>query len=344
MRQLLSAGGAEVLATYQGGVKKFNLTERLQYFADFAGERVPMTPEDRNKIKKAANANSEFASLILLGFKNKDAIPFFHSLELAYFIYPNDDVIQGSCAAFAHLHASMLRKGVLAIGEMLTRTTATSRLVAIFPLEEEVEEVEGDDEAVALVRPPGMAVVSLPFEDEIRALEPDAAMRALETENGEKNLSPEEVVSAFMELVKKQTISDVELGEDFTNASLTNFWDYVEHVALDEPLTERTYDTIVDEKELVKVLGDQIEALKLCIPENEKVETASRKRKLEPDDSGIDWEAMYTEGKLEKCKNADLKKKLKSVGAAVGGKKSELVLRVSNILEKEIYARSKKEE
>ena len=111
------------------------LEDRWRYFVDFGGERVDMAPADKVALKKSANANSDFASLILLGFKEKHSVPISHRLEQTYYAYPSEERTEGSVPAFAHLHASMLRKGVLAIGELLSRVSATSRLVAMWPLE-----------------------------------------------------------------------------------------------------------------------------------------------------------------------------------------------------------------
>ena len=93
----------------------------IRYFAPFACERVPMTKEDVLEIKRSSNADPGGASLILLGFKPVGSIPAAHTLENSYLVYPNDEKVVGSTVAFANLHAAMLRKKVLAIGELLTR-------------------------------------------------------------------------------------------------------------------------------------------------------------------------------------------------------------------------------
>jgi hypothetical protein len=84
-----------------------------------------------------------------------------------------------------------------------------------------------------------------------------------------------------------------------------------------------TYDTIIDKIKVLKVAEDQIETFKSLLPADIKPEKApaNRKRKIEPDDSGIDWEMMFRESRLSEIKNLDLKKKFRSVGEAVSGNK-----------------------
>ena len=116
---------------------------RLRTFVEFGEERVFINKhDDIVRLKQACNAK-DYASCILLGFKDKNAINLVeHTLEMAYFVYPKIDqgdedkkptaasanvVSTGTWAsanAFAHLHASMLRKRVLAMGELLTKRTA----------------------------------------------------------------------------------------------------------------------------------------------------------------------------------------------------------------------------
>jgi ATP-dependent DNA helicase 2 subunit 1 len=208
---------------------------RLRSFVKFGGqgELVPMNKVDKVNIKKAGNANIEFASLILLGFKDKSAVPFMHTQEATYFAYPNDETVEGSCSAFAHLHASMLRKGVVAIGELLTRSNASSRLVVVTAVAEElVEEQVNGEIVVQLSKPPGMMVVGLPFEDEVRAMGPDEAVRSLES--GGTGVATESIVDAACALIEHHPVlpEDAEIGRNFENVALKKLWDYIEHVSI----------------------------------------------------------------------------------------------------------------
>jgi non-homologous end joining protein Ku len=314
-------------------------SDRIRTYVELGGERIPMSGKDKMNINIAGNANNAFSSLILLGFKDRNAVPFTHTLEATYFVYPDDKRVEGSSSAFAHLHAAMLRKNVVAIGELLIRKNSAARLVAMSPLEEELCEDEINGQVVSRLKsPPGMVVVVLPFEDDVRAMEPDAAVRSLET--GGTAIATEKIVNAAMDLVQKQTLSNVEIGENFENGILAKFWTYVEHVALGECLpAEEEYDTVVDKEGVLKVAGEQITALKESLPPDVvvKKETAGSKRKIEPDDSEVDWELMFAEGRLSKCNMTQLKSKLRSVaGTTLTGNKHELVERVTEILEEEL--------
>jgi len=73
-------------------------------------------------------------------------------------------------------------------------------------------------------------------------------------------------------------------------------------------------------------------------------EKVARKRKMVPDVSDVDWEAFFLEGRLSECKNKDLKSKLRSVGDKVGGRKQDLVDRLTKYLEAEIVSSGVKQE
>ena len=90
--------------------------QRIREYAEFGGELIPITLEDKAELTKQANGYRESGGLTLLGFKDKNSIPFYHTLSKAYFIYPDDEIVQGSRRAFIQLHAAMLRKNVVAIG------------------------------------------------------------------------------------------------------------------------------------------------------------------------------------------------------------------------------------
>jgi hypothetical protein len=336
--KVLTETRPKVLPTHSSASGK----DRLRVFVEFGGERVTMP--DRDAIKKAANANSEFASLILLGFKEKMAVPPTHIVEGAsYFAYPSERT-EGSSTAFAHLHASMLRKGVLAIGELLSRTSATSRLVAMLPLQGDEECQEKDRAASGIIAPPpGMLIIPLPFEDEVRDVGPDAATQVLEEQK--MDIASEDVVKATMKLVEKQTLVDMVIGEDFENAYLSNFWDYVESVALEQPQpAEREYDTILDQEKISKLVGIEVEELAAALPEDIKPEKASKKRKISPDDPGFEWVTVYREGRLLECTAADLKKLCGSLGLTKGGNKPTIVDRLNAYYEAQDGCSGVKEE
>jgi non-homologous end joining protein Ku len=302
--------------------------KRLRSFFQFAQIDVPMSADDKVKIKAASNA-TDYKSLVLVGFKDKDDIPFTETMEAAYFVYPNDDVVQGSGEAFAYLHASMLRKGVLAIAELLVSSSATSRLYALWP----IEEAEEEDEAQT---PPGLVAVALPFLDDFHKL-PD---------EGEAQV-PESVQQAALDIVQKLTFGAV-IGQDFENVNLERVFQLVEAVAMNESKNDirSVYDAATDEEEAM--LRDEIAVMKDHIKVTEKIaegETAAKNNKpkagarpkpkkiLPLDESGIDWEELYMNDDIGSCKVKDLNQYLKSVGEPTSGNKGPKVTRVKNHIE-----------
>lgn len=333
--ELISNSTGQILSKKIGGKivdRAASLRDRVMSYVDFGRERVLMSNEDKTTLKKASNSNSDFASLILLGFKDAKSIPATDILGQAYFAYPNETRIAGSREAFAHLYASMMRKGVLAIGEMLSRKTSTSRQVAIWALAE-IESV--DEQSGVATRPPGMMIVELPFEEEVREIGTDAAVQEMVVTG--KNLASPDVANAFAALVEKQSWGEVRIGENFENADLTMFWDYVEHVALGLPIPAKRddYEIIPDEASISKLVEKEVEQVVSLLPEDLKAEKISKKRTIIQDDSGFDWETIYLRGDLAKCRNEDLQNKLKSLGAKSGGRKAELVARLLPYFEKE---------
>lgn len=258
----------------------------------------------------------------------------------------------------------MLRKNVVGIGEVLFRVGWTSKLVAIYPLKEVLDNEEGTQRL-----PPGLMVVPLPFEDDIREPELDEAMKELRlqsTMSGDLEqkdvkledgggtvpdltaslsasaneldniptgyVASKELVQAAVDLIEKQTVDDdTQLGEDLENAALQRFFDYIEAIAMEDPFFEaRTdFDTEVPDDAVLKAAGKQIEQFKVLLPDDvEKLKATGRKRKVMKDDSGINWIELYHEGELDSCKLPELKKYLRSVGEPLSGKKSDLILRV----------------
>lgn len=339
--------------------------QRFRQFFNFANELVPMTPKDMRKINEHANGGYA-PGLTILGFKPRDSIPWYHCISKTYLIFPNDTDVKGSENAFMHLHAAMLRKNVLAVGEALHRESSQSRLVAMYPFEETDH------------LPPGMYVKSLPFEDDMRQVAPDAASVELHLQREHPNahvgnsdgalpdrhnssntginefcdddalffksddkttgnIASEELVGAAMNLMSRQSISSVEIGEDFENAALTEFYSYLKSVAFDTAKEENNYDTILDKDAILKIAGKEIESFSSSLPidiERPKYSSSRKRvRKTVPDDSGIDWIERYRMDELGSCKVDQLKKYLRSVGLLTSGRKDDLVERVTKSLE-----------
>jgi hypothetical protein len=242
-------------------------------------------------------------------------------LDHTYFCYPNEESIGGP-TMLAHLHASMIRKNVLAVGELLQRVTTTSRPVALWPLTERFNS-QGER-----MHPNGFLVFALPFEDEVRTIDDQRKGVASES-NDDSEFSSTKLVDAAMALIEKQTVPNLEIGENFENARVSELWSYLEHVALGEPMSEQgDYDTIVDNEAILECVHQDLAAFRDCLPDDVPPVKPIRKRKIEADDSGVDWQQVYYDGTLSKCKVPELKKKLRSLGESIVGNKSSLIERL----------------
>lgn len=292
-------------------------THRLRTITHFGGKTVPIAKEEVATMKKLSNADQERASIILLGFKPKDSLPMHYTVENSFYLYPNDEKVKGSTAAFANLHAAMIRKGVLAIGELMTRVTATSRLVAIFP---QKEEYLREEDGGGLETPPGMVAYVLPFEDDVRALEPDAG--AVDADK-----TP---VQAATDLINAMNFGDGFSLDYLKNDSLAHFYTYLESIALETtlPTPEQSLNQITDE-DVRATAGEQIDAFSASLPDDVVPVKEPKKRKREPDETGCDWLFLYRSNDIASCTIPMLKSYLKSCGEKTSGKKADLVERVS---------------
>lgn len=313
--------------------------ERIRYFTEFGGVPVQISRDEVGTIKKCCNGNPDRASLLLLGFKPLptafEAMSSLKMIDKSMFAYPNNNIVEGSKAAFATLHASMIRKNVMGIGELLLRVTAMSKLVAIIPQKEErFDEQVGDDEEIIShqVAPPGFLLIPLAFQENMRALP------------RKHNYVPEKnMVDAAKDLIRHQNLEgSIEIGQSFENPVLKKFWNYIESVALGTPLDEDVADddTKMNVDEILAFAGDKIHAFKSTIPK-EEVTVASkvlpRKRKtakeLPPDETGIDWTHEYEMDTFHELTIVQLKSYLKSVGEPISGKKNDLINRIKDHFE-----------
>ena len=239
----------------------------------------------------------------------------------------NEARVKGSCVAFSALHTAMNTKNALMIGEVLTRKTAASRLVAAWAVPE-LFETDEDGEDV-LVRPSGLLVILLPFESEAKRPVVDAATRATEP------LATDALVDEAKAIMNGITISPT-FGENFPNVSLNLFWDKLEEIALNERNAVQSDDTLMTRDDVVSRVGSHLDNFMQLLPEDPAPVKKRKELVHVPDDSGIDWEDAYSRGQLGSFKIDQLKKYLQSVGEKVTGRKQELIDRMIPFLEKAV--------
>jgi hypothetical protein len=313
---------------------------RLRTFAVLGKdeELVKIDAEEVAKLKKLCNANHDLSSLILLGFKKPESIPFHHTVEQPYYVYPSDDKVQGSTAAFAHLYASMLRKNVVGIGELLQRKDNTSRLVAIHPVAEEFFLAEEDDEEgyASQKYPPGWILTILPFENEIRAFPPDATIPAKAGEQAIVEVG-EETLRKTEELINEMKINK-EVGDGWKNMHVEKFWNYIEAIALEQSVPlDKNYAMNPIPDVVVEHLRSFVDKLEATLPPPGAEDNLSKKRKASTNtklkaDQNTDWAAELQNGNLQRYPNADLSNALLLYGKKKSGTKAELIERLTHAI------------
>ena len=320
--------------------------KRQRQYHLFVDRKVPVSPDDMTSIIDMANGGYK-PGLTILGFKPRESIPFFHSIDRPYLIYPSDADVQGSIDAFARLHASMLRKNVLAVGEVLFRKYWQSRLVAIFPLEKSADEEEAG-------KPAGMLVIQLPFEDDVRTIAPDEASIELERkakntfddlamsmenedpkveEEGEQdssglllgedesvdgNIASEELVAAAMKMINRRTFKSggsEGFGFGLENENVEQFYSYLKRVALNLHRTVEPSHEVPLSSKARRAVENFFSILPNDVPQTKTTTSRKRIKELPPDETGIDWKLLFDTDKIQTCKNDELKARLRSLGA-----------------------------
>jgi Ku70/Ku80 beta-barrel domain len=159
----------------------------VRKFYQFVNEPVRMELSETQQMK-TMGCRLKNPGLIIMGFKPIESIPSYHRVKHSFLIYPTDDDVEGSTTAFARLHSAMIRKNVLAVGQYWLRQSWEWRYCAIRPLPSSSEG-----------RLNGIVVVPLPFRDDLRSVEPDAASRELDAQqdNGCTTMLPTAPGSAF---------------------------------------------------------------------------------------------------------------------------------------------------
>ena len=74
----------------------------LRTYSDFGGSRAYISKQELAELKRCGTTSEP--GLFLLGFKPLDALRPHHNIHSPYFIYPDEDLVEGSTAAFAALH------------------------------------------------------------------------------------------------------------------------------------------------------------------------------------------------------------------------------------------------
>ncbi|CAI5992139.1 unnamed protein product [Closterium sp. NIES-64] len=137
------------------------------------GTRIIMAKAEVDQVKAVSPHD-----LLLLGFKPLHCLKDYHNLQPPTFLFPDEETLSGSTAAFIALHNAMLDANSFALA--CWAKIGLPRLVAIVPQQEKV------DESGTEVQPAGWHMIPLPFYDDLR---PAEKVRAAEQVTSERECS-----------------------------------------------------------------------------------------------------------------------------------------------------------
>lgn len=317
---------------------------QMRKFYPYGGQRVFFTKEEVTAIKTFGEPG-----LTLMGFKPMKTLKVFHNIKPAYFIYPSEERIRGSSVAFNALLHEMVAANKYAVARLIYRRTGAPRFVAVVPQKEEVDK-DGVQE-----KPPGMHMIFLPYADDVRSLKlPPSA------------IADADVILKAKEVVKKLEIKHFS-PTDFENPSLQKHYANLQALALEEAAPAETEDLVQPDEKGMDKYAAQIAAFREAAglgvgggaagdddDDDEGGEAgAGAKRKAPSGGRGggadgapaakkakvaaaagggageKDWKNLVATGKIQKLTIPDLKDYCRLKGLPVGGKKADLVERVT---------------
>jgi len=219
----------------------------------------------------------------------------------------------------------------MALARLVRREGDMAVLVALVPQEERFE--EGTQ-----ATPPGMHMIYLPFQDDLRFPEEDPLL--MKATPAPPRATPQQVAAAE-QLIDQLTLEDFSCA-NVPNPAVANHYDVVERVALEEPPPDKIEDAtaelmaLVPEDQRVAAAAYFAEALYGPGGAPQPSEsTKGKKRKAETSAAegdayfNIDWKHLAgTETMLDKQTMDTLKIYLRYHNLPVSGKKGDLVNRV----------------
>ncbi|GLC47541.1 ATP-dependent DNA helicase II subunit 1 [Pleodorina starrii] len=288
--------------------------------------------------------------LTLLGFKPLTCLKMYHQMRPAVFLRPDERSAPGSTLAFIAMWRAMLAEGRTALCRY-RRANSPPQLVALVPAD------EGIDSYGIQTDPPGIHMIYLPYMDDVRY--PETAVGVPPQQPSDDQLSAVRALVASLALDASEPFDLTQVP----NPWLQRHYGVVEALALSEPVPE--WEALRDDgtrprREMFETEEAQqaVEAFRRAFPHQTSGgggggggRGTKRKAEGEPGPaaaakahkaeavadaySAVDWEGLYSAGGLAKLTNDDLKVYLRRHQLKVGGKKDELVARVTEHLQQQ---------
>lgn len=295
------------------------LKSELIYFQEYGGERVEFTDTEMKYLKNPFGP----PMLRLIGFKPASLLSkekWF--LKKGYFLFPNEDIIEGSTVAFKALHQACIETGMVAICILCTRVNSRPIDVALSP----------STHPLGLDIDTGFDVINIPFVENVRNLP--------EMDDGEGvniSLAHKTVMKDTIKAIKFDYKSDM-----FEDPKIQSLNKNLEAIALHDDDMEPFVDTTKPSSERFNGLDDDLfleifgpfgsVAIKRPPPSNEGGN--SKKAKTEEIDESL-LQSRLSSQKVNQYTIAELKlilklKDIPQLPALTGLKKAELVELVYN--------------
>ncbi|KAI9852584.1 MAG: ATP-dependent DNA helicase II subunit 1 [Thelocarpon superellum] len=204
----------------------------------FGGEQVVFTPDEITSLRSFGDP-----VIRILGFKPMSALPIWASLKQSTFIYPSEEDFIGSTRVFSALHQKLLQDDKMGVAWFVARKNAAPVIAALVPGAEKLGEY-GEQ-----VMPPGLWLIPLPFEDDIR-------------QNPETILvqSPDSLVDLMRTVIQQLQLPKAQYSpERYPNPALQWHYRILQAMALDEDIPEKPEDrTVPKYKQIDKRAGEYV--------------------------------------------------------------------------------------
>mmetsp|Transcript_40681 Transcript_40681/g.77682 ORF Transcript_40681/g.77682 Transcript_40681/m.77682 type:complete len:614 (+) Transcript_40681:129-1970(+) len=307
------------------------LTEINKVFYEYAGEKVVLQTSEVADVKLIMPE----VGLKVIGFVPTSELLDFYQVKRSSFIYPDEEIGQGSTRAFIALHQAMIRLDRCAVVWAQTTSSTAPRMAVLMAQNEQIDDI-GQRE------PPGMNLVYLPFLNDIRQPEKEE----FEERGWQPPKATPDMTRAAKNLIDSWQLEDFDC-RDVLNPALQKHYTMLENLALGyEEALENALDvdgTLPDVEGMqsaegaVQLFKDQV----FGASHNDEEEAAAQrnsekkgaKRKADTVDSlcetSVNWKQHVTAGTIKKLTVNVLKSYLTANNLSTVGKKDELVDRVT---------------
>ncbi|CAD8142730.1 unnamed protein product [Paramecium pentaurelia] len=185
-------------------------------------EKIAIPKEYMAKIK-----GFEKPGMTLIGFKSSSALKDYHNYRASYFLYPDDEHVNGSSQFFDALIQQMILKEKIGIVRLVPKQGSQVRFCALLPQAEQYDENH-------FQTPPGLHLIFLPYADDIRGLS------SVKQEGADIT---RQTLNAAKILVNALTIQDFDCS-NFEDPSIQKFYTYLQGLALQEQNIEEPEDLL----------------------------------------------------------------------------------------------------